>query len=236
MMLTPEGPSALPLWLNGRAFLTATPAFHTICNPQNGQALRLTPLCGAHELALAVDSASVAFPAWSEQTTEARTLILHTTAQLLEKFCSHISKILQEEAGLEERSALQEVTDAIQSLRAISSPVPLDSSTTLITVIADASESFSKPIKLIGQALAAGQCVILKPSVKTPSALYAFAEITARAALPAGVFSLVHGDDEMMTAIAESTSLKDIIFTGTNQLFEKIQVQMNQHLKHFVLA
>ena len=37
---------AIPLWINGHAFLTLAPTFCTVKNPRTGEAIRQTPLCG----------------------------------------------------------------------------------------------------------------------------------------------------------------------------------------------
>lgn len=233
MMIAPEGPSALPLWINGHPFLTITPAFHTVTNPATGQALRLIPLCDSNELVLAEQSAQLGLAAWQKNTAEERAHALLDTANLLEKYTTHFAQILQEEIGLSEAAATEEVTAALASLKSTAESTQAPS---IHVIISDASTPFAKPLKLITNVLAAGGCVIVKPSVKAPSALFAFAELTARAGIPAGVFNLIHGDDELIAAIAASTTLHQIIFVGEATLGEKIQIRLNPHAKALLLA
>ena len=64
MEFTPEGPMAIPLWLNGRAYLTVSEAFFDVVNPLSGEALRRVPLCGDDEAAETVAAAAAAQPQW----------------------------------------------------------------------------------------------------------------------------------------------------------------------------
>ena len=42
---------AIPLWINGRAYLTVSDSFYDVLNPASGEAVRRVPLCGAAEAA-----------------------------------------------------------------------------------------------------------------------------------------------------------------------------------------
>ena len=57
MEFASDGPMAIPMWVNGHAFLTVTKDFFTVTNPQTGEAIRRVPLCGASEAAEAVQAA-----------------------------------------------------------------------------------------------------------------------------------------------------------------------------------
>jgi acyl-CoA reductase-like NAD-dependent aldehyde dehydrogenase len=63
MEFASDGPMAIPMWVNGHAFLTVTKDFFTVTNPQTGEAIRRVPLCGASEAAEAVQAAQAAQPA-----------------------------------------------------------------------------------------------------------------------------------------------------------------------------
>ena len=65
MEFSPEGPKAIPLWINGHAFLTVSESFFEVVNPLTGQALRRVPLCGADEAMAAVTAARDAAPGWA---------------------------------------------------------------------------------------------------------------------------------------------------------------------------
>ena len=68
MEFAPEGPKAIPLWINGHAFLTVTQSFYDVVNPVTGEAVYRVPLCGTDEAAEAVQSTEVVFPTLEVET------------------------------------------------------------------------------------------------------------------------------------------------------------------------
>ncbi|HLW74839.1 MAG TPA: aldehyde dehydrogenase [Gammaproteobacteria bacterium] len=67
----------------------------------------------------------------------------------------------------------------------------------------------------IAPALAAGNCVVAKPSEITPMTAYLFSELCAEAGLPAGVLNVVHGlGPNVGSAIVEHAGVKAVSFTG----------------------
>ena len=70
----------------------------------------------------------------------------------------------------------------------------------------------------VAPAIAAGNCVILKPSEQTPGSAALFAEIMDAAGVPAGVFNLVQGDGPGVgTALARHPGIDMISFTGSTR-------------------
>ena len=75
----------------------------------------------------------------------------------------------------------------------------------------------------IAPALAAGNCVIAKPSEVTPVTAYLLAKICKEAGLPAGVLNIVHGTGPACgEAIVKHPQIKAISFTGSTKAGEKI--------------
>jgi aminomuconate-semialdehyde/2-hydroxymuconate-6-semialdehyde dehydrogenase len=67
----------------------------------------------------------------------------------------------------------------------------------------------------IAPALAAGNCVVAKPSEITPMTAYLFSELCVEAGLPAGVLNLVHGlGAKAGSAIVDHQGVKAVSFTG----------------------
>ena len=67
----------------------------------------------------------------------------------------------------------------------------------------------------IAPAIAAGNCVVAKPSEITPMTAYCLGEIINDAGLPKGVLNIVHGTGESAgQAIIEHPDIKAISFTG----------------------
>jgi aminomuconate-semialdehyde/2-hydroxymuconate-6-semialdehyde dehydrogenase len=75
----------------------------------------------------------------------------------------------------------------------------------------------------IAPALAAGNCVIAKPSEVTPMTAYLLSKICIEAGLPAGVLNIVHGlGGKTGQALVEHPDIKAISFTGGTSTGEKI--------------
>lgn len=221
MMPVADGPSALPLWINGRAFLTMTEHFQTVQNPQNGQALRQLPMCGEHELKLAIESCQSASSDWQTQFQTLCQPVFASAAELLEKFSKHFCKMLTEETSQTEEQASSQIQAALSHLRSQQS-ASAPAQTPLAYVLMDASEPFAKPLHSILQALSQGQCVVIKTSPKAPAALFALTELFARAGLPSGVMNLLHGDEALVNAIAQSPVSATIHFSGQAETAGKI--------------
>ena len=75
----------------------------------------------------------------------------------------------------------------------------------------------------IAPALAAGNCVVAKPSEITPMTAYLLSEICIEAGLPKGVLNIVHGlGNEVGQAIVEHPQIKAISFTGGTKTGEHL--------------
>ncbi len=75
----------------------------------------------------------------------------------------------------------------------------------------------------IAPALAAGNCVIAKPSEVTPITAFLLGKICKEAGLPDGVLNIVHGTGSVCgEAIVKHPSIKAISFTGSTRAGERI--------------
>ncbi|HET7774761.1 MAG TPA: aldehyde dehydrogenase family protein [Azospira sp.] len=220
MMLTPNEAPALPLWIGGRAYLTMAPVFRDLQNAA-GEVLRKVPLCGADEVAVAVDNARLALPTWAAADVESRRGCVNAVADGLERYAGHFAKLLMEETGRDEAAAQAEVAAAIACLRQLPAP---HGQPRLVAAVCDNSAPLLAPVALAGSALAAGAAVVLKPSPLAPSCALAVAELFTRAGLTDGACNLVQGDEAVLTALAEHPGVDVLAFAGSPELAAKIQV------------
>ncbi|WP_265944909.1 aldehyde dehydrogenase family protein [Dechloromonas sp. A34] len=189
MEFAPEGPMAIPLWINGHAFLTVSDSFFDVTNPATGEAIRRVPLCGAAEAKEAVAAARAAQPLWADMGLAARRVCLSHLADALERYTGHFAKLLVQEIATDEAKATAEVETAIAALRGAEV-----GETGVFALVVDATRPLAGFTAALAPALLAGATMVVKPSPRAPSAVYALCELTARADWPAGVLNLVQGD------------------------------------------
>ena len=184
-----EGPKAIPLWINGHAFLTMADGFFDVTDPVTGEAIRRVPLCGASEALEAVNAARAAQPGWAAMGLAARRIQLGKLADALEGYGTHFAKLLQQECGFDEARAADEVAATVAALRDTGV-----GQTGVLGLVVDASRPLAGLAEAVVPALMAGATVVVKPSPKAPSAAFALCELSSRVEWPAGVLNLLQGD------------------------------------------
>lgn len=189
MEFSSEGPMAIPMWVNGHAFLTVSDAFLDVINPLSGEAIRRVPLCGAAEAGEAVNAARAAQAAWAEMGLSARRVCLAKLAEALEAYGEHFAKLLTQETSGEQAQAAEQVAAAVEALRGVAV-----GATGVVGLVLDATRPLAAFAEAMTPALMAGATLVVKPSPQAPSAVYALCELSARVEWPAGVLNLLQGD------------------------------------------
>jgi acyl-CoA reductase-like NAD-dependent aldehyde dehydrogenase len=208
MEFASDGPQAIPMWINGHAFLTVTDAFFTVTNPLNGEAIRRVPLCGADEAAEAVKAAQAAQPGWAMMGMPARRVCLTSLADALDGYAGHFAKLLMQECGFDEARAKAEVAEAVAALHGASV-----GQTGVFGLVLDNSRPLAGLAEAIAPALMAGATVVVKPSPKAPSAVYALCELSGRANWPAGVLNLLQGDSAAIAGLC-GAGVDRLVYSG----------------------
>ena len=76
----------------------------------------------------------------------------------------------------------------------------------------------------VAPALAAGNAIVLKPSIETPLATVEFGELCHRAGVPAGIVNVVVGSGSQTgNALVAHRSVKKVSFTGSTEVGQAIQ-------------
>lgn len=212
MQFTPDGPVAIPLWINGHAFLTAKQEFFVVSNPVTGEALRRVPLCGAEEASEAVTAARAAQPDWAAMGMPARRVCLGKLAEALDRYAGHFAKLLSQECGCDEAQATAEVAAAVTALQDAAV-----GATGVVGVVLDASRPLAGFAEVMAPAVLAGATVVVKPSPKAPSAVFALCELATRVEWPAGVVNLLQGDLAAIRGLAAG-GIDRLVYAGTAEL------------------
>jgi malonate-semialdehyde dehydrogenase (acetylating)/methylmalonate-semialdehyde dehydrogenase len=83
----------------------------------------------------------------------------------------------------------------------------------------------------IPNAIALGNCMIIKPSEKVPLSIGRIALLLKEAGLPDGVFNVVHGDAEIVNAICDHRDIEAVSFVGSTKVAQAVYRRATQNLK-----
>ena len=203
-------------------------------NPSNGEVYGQIPNSSNHDVEEAYKAAKNAFPKWSQTTIEERSRILIKISELLEKNLHRFAEAESKDNG--KPISLAKVVDiprAASNFRFFGNAITQFASESHESVGQNAiNYTLRQPIGVVGcispwnlplylftwkiaPALAAGNCVVAKPSEVTPMTAYLLGEICNEAGLPNGVLNIVHGlGTTTGQAIVEHPDIKAISFTG----------------------
>ena len=83
----------------------------------------------------------------------------------------------------------------------------------------------------IPNAIALGNCLIMKPSEKVTISIGRIAMLLKEAGLPDGVFNIVHGDAEIVNAICDHPGIEAVSFVGSTNAAKAVYRRATQNLK-----
>lgn len=213
-------PSADGTWLDG-------------VNPATGDVYARVARGNRTDVERAVDAARTAFPHWSAMTARQRSAIMMTISRKIGENLEELALAETNDQGkplwLARTVDIPRAVDnmaffATEILHTETSTHQTDKHTLNYTVrhplgVVGCISPWNLPLYLftwkIAPALAAGNCVVAKPSELTPMTAYLFARICIEAGLPPGVLNIVHGlGPEAGAAIVDHPAVKAISFTG----------------------
>ena len=231
---------SVPHWIGGKAVRGTAKSFADVFNPATGEVKRRVPLDSTAELEQAVAAATAAFPEWSGLPPLRRARVLFRFRDLLEKNTDRLAAILTSEHGKVLDDARGEVTRGLEVVEfATGIPHLLKGEFTEQVGTGIDSWSFRQPLGVVAGitpfnfpamvplwmlpiALATGNCFILKPSERDPSASLVLAELLQQAGLPDGVFNVVHGDKRVVDAILDHPGISAVSFVGSTAVAEYV--------------
>ncbi len=237
---TTQSLEIVPHWIGGKTVAGASESFGNIFNPATGKVSRRVPLDGTAELEQAVASAKAAFPEWSNMPPLRRARVMFRFRDLLEKNTDRLAAIITSEHGKVLDDARGEVTRGLEVVEFTTGiPHLLKGEFTEQVGTGIDSWSFRQPLGVVAGitpfnfpamvplwmlpvAIATGNCFILKPSERDPSAALVLAELLKQAGLPDGVFSVVHGDKRVVDAILDHPGISAVSFVGSTPVAEYV--------------
>jgi malonate-semialdehyde dehydrogenase (acetylating)/methylmalonate-semialdehyde dehydrogenase len=223
-----------------------------VLNPSDGGVLSRVPLSSAADVDSTVGVAATAFPGWSATPIKERVQVFFRYRTLLEQHRDELSALIVEEHGKVRSEAEAEVLKAIEltefacSLPQIVTGEVLEVSRGvecrtdrhpigIVASIVPFNFPSMVPHWTIPNAIALGNCMILKPSELVPLSAGRIAELLGEAGLPEGVFNVVHGTQEVVEAICDHPGIAAVTLVGSTRVAKIVYRRGTANLKR-VLA
>ncbi|QDF97455.1 methylmalonate-semialdehyde dehydrogenase (CoA acylating) [Azoarcus sp. DD4] len=220
-----------------------------VFNPAVGRAVRQVAMASKATMESAIAAADAAFPAWRRTPPLKRARILFKYKELLERHADRIVAAIVEEHGKVWEDAHGELARGIEVVeyacgapeflkgehsRDVGPEIDSWSEFPPLGVVAGITPfNFPAmvPMWMFPMALACGNCFVLKPSEKDPSASLILAELLTEAGLPDGVFNVVNGDKEAVDTLLTDARVKAVSFVGSTPIAEYIYATGTTHGK-----
>jgi malonate-semialdehyde dehydrogenase (acetylating) / methylmalonate-semialdehyde dehydrogenase len=230
----------IPHWIDGRRVDGSSGRSGPVFNPATGRQTGAVDFASVEEVDAAVRSAAAALPGWRATSLARRAEIFFRIRELVHTHREDIARILTAEHGKVLSDALGEVARGLEVIEyacgipsllkgdfseQASTGIDVYSIRQPVGVVAGITPfNFPAmvPMWMWAPAIACGNCFLLKPSEKDPSASLFTAELLKEAGLPDGVFSVVQGDKVAVDAILAHPQIGAVSFVGSTPIARAI--------------
>ena len=254
-------------YINGTYYESSNNEWLEAIDPSTGVVYGILPNSTDKDVEEAYKAANNAFASWSKTSVEQRSEILYKIADLIVskldtlavaesmdngKPLSLAKKVDIPRAALNFRFFSQAITQFYSESHEQISQKNINFTLRQPIGVVGCISPWNLPLYLftwkIAPALAAGNCVVAKPSEVTPYTAFLLAEICTKAGLPKGVLNIVHGMGTTTgQAIVEHPNIKVISFTGGTKtgahiaktaapLFKKLSLELGGKNPNIIFA
>ena len=221
--LQAQGPE-FGLWVGGQK--VATSSHFDSVNPASGQVLARVGQASAAQVQQAVDAAQAALPAWAALGGHGRARHLYALARTLQKHARLAAvlesmdngKTIRESRDIDIPLAIRHFYHHAGWAQLLDSEFPAHEAIGVVGQIVPWNFPLLMLAWKVAPALACGNTVVFKPAEQTSLSALLFAQLSAEAGLPPGVFNLVTGDGAVGQAIVAHPGIGKIAFTGSTEV------------------
>ena len=229
----PEFKSQYDNYIGGKFLPSVGGQYFDVISPINGQVFTKAVHSNKEDLELAVNAATEAFKTWKYTSATERSIILNKIADRIEENLEYIATVETIDNGKAVRETLAaDIPLAIDHFRYFASVIraeegshnELDKDTVSLIVheplgVIAQIIPWNFPILMavwkLAPALAAGNCVVLKPAESTPISILVLMELIGDL-LPPGVVNIVNGfGAELGRALVTNPKVNKAAFTGS---------------------
>ncbi len=229
-------PTQISHFIGGKLVAGTSGRTAPVYNPATGAQTGEVPLASAAEVRAAVEIANKAAPGWAATTPLRRARILNAFLRILEERVDQIAEVVSAEHGKVFSDAKGEVQRGMEVVEfATAAPQLLKGEITEDVGTRIDSHAVRQPLGVVAGitpfnfpamvpmwmfpvALACGNCFVLKPSERDPSASLLLAQWLKEAGLPDGVFTVIHGDKTAVDALLDDPDIQAVSFVGSTPI------------------
>lgn len=225
-------------FINGAWVDAADGGAWQVLNPATEAVVAEVPFChtGA-DVQAAIGAAAAAFPGWRSTNAFQRAQLLKKVAEAMRKNASECARVTTEESGkpfIEAKGEWIVAADlfewfAEEAKRSYGAVIPSSRNNKRMSVIwqpvgvVGVITAWNFPVwnlaRAWGAALAAGCCIVAKPSEYTPLTAMLLVDIIAQQGFPAGVVNLVSGDAAAIgDALMDAPAVRKVHFVGSTRV------------------
>jgi malonate-semialdehyde dehydrogenase (acetylating)/methylmalonate-semialdehyde dehydrogenase len=239
----------IPHWIGGKRVDGTSGRSGAVFNPALGVQSGAVDLASVEEIDAAVQNAAEAWESWRTTSLAKRAELFFRIRELFHTHREDLAKLLTAEHGKVLSDAMGEVARGLEVIEfacgiptlikgefseQASTGIDVYSIRQPLGVVAGITPfNFPAmvPMWMWAPAIASGNCFILKPSEKDPSASLLTAELLKEAGLPDGVFNVVHGDKVAVDALLEHPGIAAVSFVGSTPIARYIYETGTKHGK-----
>ncbi|WP_293916946.1 MULTISPECIES: aldehyde dehydrogenase family protein [unclassified Sphingobacterium] len=220
-------------YINGKFTAPVQGKYFDVISPLDGKVFTQAAHSTKDDLELAVDAAAKAFESWGKTSSTERSIILNKIADRIEENLNYIAAVETVDNGKAVRETLNaDIPLAIDHFRYFAGVIRAEEGSLSELDVNTVSLIVHEPIGVVAQiipwnfpilmavwklapALAAGNCVVLKPAESTPISILVLLELIGDL-LPAGVVNIVNGfGSELGRALVTNPKVSKAAFTGS---------------------
>jgi succinate-semialdehyde dehydrogenase/glutarate-semialdehyde dehydrogenase len=200
----------------------------------------------------ALAAADAAFPAWAALGVDGRGAYLRKVAAALRGRRESIATLMTQDMGKLRREALGEIEKSAAACEYYADnaaryledqPVPTEAAKSYVRyepigcVLAIMPWNFPiwQVFRFLAPGLMAGNVAVLKHATNVPQCADAIADVLAEAGIPAGVFAVLHIDNDQTAAVIADPRIKAVTLTGSERAGRSVAATAGQHLKKCVM-
>jgi len=253
-------------YINGQLIKPSLNQYIDNVDPSRGKVYSQIPSSTKEDVELAVNASKKAFKIWSNMPKEERSNIMLKVADLIEERMDEFVAAESLDNGKPESLARAvDIPRAVSNFKFFATAILHYASESHYMEGLGVNYTVRKPIGVVGcispwnlplylftwkiaPALAAGNCVVAKPSEITPMTAYLLSKACIDAGMPAGVLNIVHGlGQHVGDAMTRHKDITAISFTGGTQtgktiatiaapMFKKLSLELGGKNPNIIFA